>query len=195
MNVENLPPNMKSKIALELPPVSHVDGTCWTWQNCINSKGYGCVQHDGKRQLVHRVAYTLLVGPIPDGLQIDHLCLNRRCCNPHHLEPVTGAVNVGRAAAATKSRCKHGHPLAGPNVRIKSKGQAGSQRQCRACEMDNSLAQTQRNSTGQRQPSASSARKREERRAWLLSAGEAALEKESAGIPFAAERTAQQRPA
>lgn len=175
MNVDQLPANMQSKIAMALPPVSTVKGFCWAWQNCVNSRGYGCIAVAGKSQLTHRVAYELLVGPIPDGLQIDHLCTNKRCCNPAHLEPVTGKVNVGRTDEATKVRCTHGHPLAGPNVRIKSKGKAGSQRQCQVCALDIKREQTVRESKGRRAPSKSCAARREAKRAWLLEAGEAAL--------------------
>jgi hypothetical protein len=57
-----LPANMRTKIAAELCPVAGLDGFCWTWQNCTNSKGYGCVGVNGKSRLVHRVAYQILVG-------------------------------------------------------------------------------------------------------------------------------------
>lgn len=140
MNLTDLPANMQSKIALELPLVSDVDGMCWGWQNCLQSQGYGCVQHDGRRQSTHRVAYTLLVGPIPDGLQIDHLCLNRRCCNPAHLEPVTAAVNIRRTDAAHKPMCVHGHPMVGDNVLIKKRGNRSPVRNCRTCRDERQAA-------------------------------------------------------
>lgn len=133
MNIADLPANMRAKIALELPPVAEVPGLCWGWQNCTNSRGYGCVAVKGKSQLAHRVAYILLVGPISDGLQIDHLCLNRRCCNPDHLEAVTAAVNIRRTDTAHKAMCVHGHLMASDNVLIKKRGNRSPVRNCRTC--------------------------------------------------------------
>lgn len=159
-----LPINMQSKIAV-------VNG-CWEWTGCTNSKGYGCVHHDGKVRLTHRVSYELLVGQIPDGLQIDHLCRNKRCCNPKHLEAVTAQENTRRAQG---DRCKYGHPLAGPNVKVKSKGSAGFQRQCAVCQIDERTRRTARESKGMRRTSATAAARREARRQWLLQQGEAAL--------------------
>src|SRR5690606_13797613 len=69
--------------------VTKTEADCWEWTGALNSRGYGCVGIDSKRYLTHRVAYEALVGPIPEGLTIDHLCRNKVCCNPAHLEPVT----------------------------------------------------------------------------------------------------------
>lgn len=134
--VDQLPANMRSKIALEPAPVDTVVGPCWTWQNCTNSSGYGCVAVAGKAQLVHRVAYRQLVGEIPAGLQIDHLCTNKLCCNPGHLEPVTARVNMSRTAKATKTRCIHGHELSGQNLIIKRRPGGSTLRNCRACQRE-----------------------------------------------------------
>ena len=70
---------------------------CVEFTGAISSTGYGHVLRDGKMVGVHRAAYELLVGPIPDGLHIDHLCYNRPCVNPTHLEPVTMQENLRRA--------------------------------------------------------------------------------------------------
>jgi hypothetical protein len=71
---------------------------CWDWQGSLNPRGYGKVGTGGRHGtgLVHRVVYELFVGSIPDGLTIDHLCANKRCVNPMHLEPVTAEENHRR---------------------------------------------------------------------------------------------------
>jgi len=75
---------------------------CWEWVSAIDTYGYGIFQRSyPKRQSIkaHRVAYELVVGQIPDGLTLDHLCYNTKCVNPEHLEPVTKSENSSRAAA------------------------------------------------------------------------------------------------
>jgi hypothetical protein len=126
---------MRTKIQLELCPRPELPGFCWAWTGCLNSSGYGCVGIDGKRLLSHRAAYTLLVGQIPAGLQLDHLCRNITCCNPGHLDPVTGKTNCERSDPATKLRCINGHPLVGPNLYIKSLPNGLTKRECRTCRM------------------------------------------------------------
>lgn len=98
-------------------------------------KGYCTSFHDGKSWRSHRLSYTLLVGPIPPGLEIDHLCRNRMCINPDHLEPTTTRENVLRGNGHTarnhrKTHCVRGHELANANLYIDRRGR----RKCRACE-------------------------------------------------------------
>lgn len=70
---------------------------CWEWRGHTQANGYGSMSVNGRPQRTHRIAYEEYVGPIPAGLEIDHLCRNRSCCNPKHLEPVTRAENMRRA--------------------------------------------------------------------------------------------------
>lgn len=107
---------------------------CWTWQAGRDAKGYGKFWNGQMKARAHRVAYEAFAGAIPDGLQIDHLCRNRACIRPDHLEPVTARVNVLRgvspkAVAHVTGICVSGrHHLAGDNVLPN-----GHWRRCRAC--------------------------------------------------------------
>lgn len=126
MNVSDLPSNMQTKIQITV-------AGCWSWTGGVNSRGYGVVWVTSRAFLSHRVAYELLVGPIPDQLEIDHLCQVKRCCNPAHLEPVTHLVNMSRTAQARKTHCTHGHPLSGTNLLIKPRANGRVIRNCRTC--------------------------------------------------------------
>lgn len=114
---------------------SHVDKGrgCWTWTGARSTGGYGRVHWNGRGLQAHRVAYELLVGPIPDGLQLDHLCRNRACVRPGHLEPVTLPENLARgvgpsAINSLATTCPQGHPYDGENTYAWR-----SSRMCRAC--------------------------------------------------------------
>lgn len=105
--------------------VEKTDG-CWLWTASKSLDGYGYIDLPNpstKKVFAHRFAYEQLVGPIPDGYQIDHLCRVRNCVNPAHLEAVTPRVNVLRSSGvaanrARQSHCKRGHELAGDNVYV-----------------------------------------------------------------------------
>ena len=73
-----------------------ITGCCWLWSG-TTWNGYGRLKHRGQRRLAHRLVYELLVGPIPDGLSLDHLCAIKTCVNPDHLQPVTLPENAVRA--------------------------------------------------------------------------------------------------
>lgn len=83
-----------------LPTWAPFLGPCWIWTGHVNENGYGRIGYKRKVTGTHRLAYELLVGPIPEGMEPDHLCRERACCNPAHLEPVTHDENMRRAAHA-----------------------------------------------------------------------------------------------
>ena len=108
---------------------------CWQWTGTISVKGYGRFRLQGRMAAAHRLAYHLAIGPVPQGLQLDHLCRNRGCVRPDHLEAVTARVNLLRgqtkaAANARKTHCPAGHPYEGENLFVIAKRGI---RKCRAC--------------------------------------------------------------
>jgi hypothetical protein len=108
---------------------------CWEWKRSVNRKGYGMVEFGSRTHMVHRVVYEHFVQPIPGGLQLDHLCRNHACCNPGHLEAVTGIENTRRGNTGvvnrSKTQCPKGHPYDEMNTYRDKKG-----RQCRACHRE-----------------------------------------------------------
>jgi hypothetical protein len=109
--------------------------TCWLWR-ATTRHGYGRFYVDGRLLNAHRWAYEYLVGPIPDGLDLDHLCRVRRCVNPTHLEPTTRRENVLRgtgagARHAAKTHGVWGHPFDAQNTDATPR--KWGRRRCRAC--------------------------------------------------------------
>lgn len=111
---------------------------CWEWTASLDKKGYGQFELNGRNRRAHEVAYELLRGIIPDGLEPDHVCKNTRCINPDHLEPVTHRENVLRGTSpmainARKTHCGRGHELSGRNLGVRD----GGNRYCKRCSADN----------------------------------------------------------
>lgn len=128
---QSLPAFVRKKITPAAPD------ECWLWRGALGVHGYGQIHLliDGKdrHRMPHRVVYEHLVGPIPAGLQIDHLCRVRHCVNPAHLEPVTNAENTRRGRlselntlrAKRRKHCKRGH--------LYDEFAEGERRHCRVC--------------------------------------------------------------
>lgn len=110
---------------------------CWEWTDRPGTRGYGGLRVGGKKGKwvdAHRIAYLTFVGPVPEGLELDHLCRNRKCINFDHLEPVTRRENVRRgisciAAHMRKTHCKNGHEFTEANTYTVG----GTRRKCRIC--------------------------------------------------------------
>ncbi len=117
-------------------PMQFHNGTpCIPWCGYINKGGYGVLTVNGKRMVAHRAIYQNVKGPVPAGLVLDHLCRNRCCVNPDHLEIVTDRENIMRgvsivAVLAQKTNCPKGHAYTDSNTYWKKSGS----RECRACE-------------------------------------------------------------
>lgn len=119
--------------------------TCWLWTSSKTKLGYGMIGAGpgGGQLMAHRVSWELSVGPIPDGLVIDHLCMVPSCVNPEHLEPVTVAENtrrgyspsVGAAFQKAKTHCPQGHPYVKENMYV-----YGNRRVCKTCIFDRTYA-------------------------------------------------------
>lgn len=111
-----------------------IDGDHWRWGGAIDPTGYGRISVNGRMLYVHRYAYELFVGPIPEGYQIDHLCRVRDCWRPSHLEAVTQRENLLRGEgfpgiAHRKTHCKWGHEFTPENTLLSKTGL----RNCREC--------------------------------------------------------------
>lgn len=108
---------------------------CWEWIGAHSTNGYAKIAVAGRSLYAHRVLYEVLVGPIPKGLVIDHLCCNKGCVNPSHMEPVPQRVNAIRGGSgqhnAIKTHCPYGHPYDEANTLRRGPSVPG--RNCREC--------------------------------------------------------------
>lgn len=115
-----------------------VTPTCWLWTGSISSSGYGRLSVANRPAYAHRIMYELVVGPIPAGLHIDHLCRNRACVNPDHLEPVTPHENtlgrgLGRVAIAHRERLRTGLCSQGHSMKLYGKRKKDGRTYCGEC--------------------------------------------------------------
>lgn len=137
-------PTVTATASLFLDKVEIDAAGCWLWTGSLDRHGYGSFGVRRHTTRAHRYAYELLVGPIPEGLVIDHLCRVRRCVNPAHLEPVTIAVNLARSGALEASRqwalarthCRHGHEFTPENTFTNVRGA----RVCLTCRREQEAA-------------------------------------------------------
>lgn len=110
---------------------------CWLWNGALNDKGYGLTKYKGEPIKAHQLTYNLVGGVVKEGLELDHTCRVRRCCNPDHVEPTTHSENVKRGLLSSVSAkryaevtaCPAGHPYSGTNLYINKEGH----RYCRQC--------------------------------------------------------------
>jgi|SRR4051794_3698549 hypothetical protein len=137
-------PRFWSKVDFHGPVMPDMGTCCWQWKAYTTQQGYGQFGFAGKICCAHRVAYELLIGPLPPWrehgrtMELDHLCRNPSCVRPLHLELVTHAVNgrrgnsgvVSGAQQRAKTHCPRGHPLSGSNLYVTPRG-ARSCRECR----------------------------------------------------------------
>ena len=112
---------------------------CVDWPGSVNRKGYGVALYNGTFTTAARIAWMEAFGPIPEGLQIDHLCRNRRCVNVEHLELVTPKENTNRAPWTQVDCCPEGHPYTGDNLYTQTDSFGRVHRSCKVCRKRNSL--------------------------------------------------------
>ena len=129
-----------SKVNKHGPKPRHLKGRCWIWTSYTNKDGYGQTSSPAfGTSLVHRIAWLLAERDLDPTLVLDHLCRNRACCNPDHLEQVTFIENYRRGGVGehnrSKKSCPQGHPYSGANLRVRQ-----GRRHCATCEREQDAA-------------------------------------------------------
>lgn len=123
--------------------ISVSESGCWEWQAAKKS-GYGYYKSSGKTGRAHRIAYAILVAPIPDSLVCDHLCENKGCVNPNHIEPVTDRINIMRGPAPSSMNAKKTHCIRGHKFEPGSYYSSQGWRDCKKCKAINDQARKSR---------------------------------------------------
>ena len=122
-------PQSDNHLRERIARTTHQDGNgCWIWDRRLDRDGYGRIGIAHRPYAAHRVSYVVFRAPIPDGMQVDHLCRVRACCNPEHLELVTTQENTRRGALA-RHACRRGHPRTPESTYVDPQGN----RSCRVC--------------------------------------------------------------
>ncbi|PZE31781.1 HNH endonuclease signature motif containing protein [Curtobacterium sp. MCLR17_042] len=116
---------------------------CWQWTGRIDRYGYGAIKVDRAPRPAHRVSFEAFVGPIAEGMQLDHLCRNRSCVNPDHLEQVDTKTNTRRGVRPNRLLCPNGHPRTPDNLYVDPSGA----RSCRTCHRGAAAAHRARQGT------------------------------------------------
>ena len=128
MQMERLTPGQTKRYLAKIS-FNRTDDDYWLWQASFNACGYGIVGHNGRTWLAHKLMWHWVEGPVPKGNELDHICRNRACVRPSHLQAVTHKVNMRTSYQSLKTHCPKGHPYAGENLVININGG----RICRTC--------------------------------------------------------------
>lgn len=132
---------IRKSFTIRLQESKRGENECWNWTGHIGKNGYSYSCYMGKSTTAYRASWMHLVGPIPDGYEIDHLCKNPRCVNPAHLEPVPPYVNNMRSRSpaslcAKKTHCLNGHEFTTENTAIIIRSGGKSDRRCKKCHAE-----------------------------------------------------------
>lgn len=123
-----IPENRRTRF---MRSVSIDANNCWNWTGAITPYGYGISAINGYKTLAHRAFWVFENGPVPRGMDLDHLCRNRKCINPSHLEVVTRSINLRRGFEARG--CKNGHPFNEAEFSIVRRSDGTTERRCKIC--------------------------------------------------------------
>ena len=132
MPYRTIPENRKARF---MARVEIRENGCWYWLGAINKTGYGVSSIDGQKTLAHRAFWIFENGQVPEGMDLDHLCRNRACINPEHLEVVTRSVNLRRGFEARG--CRNGHKFNNEDFSIVHRSDGTTERRCKVCHRAN----------------------------------------------------------